>query len=296
MLKLKSRLAAAIVAGVAALATPALAGNGNHHTTHGGGNTNVDVDIRDNNLSFGGSATNSNTNNANNSSSATGGAGGAGGAGGSATGGAGGSATGGSSSADNNGNNNGNNGNNNSSSSNDQNQNQNQNQSNANDNSSSNNSSQEVNVNNNSRRNPVSTAFAAPLVATDDTCMGSSSAGIQGVTLGLSLGTTWNDSNCRRLKNSRQLVALGYPDAATALMCVDDEVRHAMEEAGTPCPVGGAPLPVVAVVPPPAAPAPPPVVVVAPPPPVVVPPPPPPRRPRAETPEDWEKTAPRRSK
>jgi hypothetical protein len=91
-----------------------------------------------------------------------------------------------------------------------------------------------VNINN--ERPPVSTAYAAPLVAGEDTCMGSSSVGGQGVGFGLSIGTTWTDDNCRHLKNSRQLVALGYHRAATALMCVDEDVKDAMAAAGTPCP------------------------------------------------------------
>lgn len=202
----------------------------------------------------------------------------------------------------NNGNNghNGNNGNNNSSSSNHQGQaqgqaqgqlqGQGQGQAQSADNSNSNNASQDVNVNTHHQRAPVSTAFAAPLVAGEDTCMGSSSAGAQGISFGLSFGTTWRDRNCMRLKNSRQLVSLGYPRAATALMCQDRYVREAMEEAGTPCPSGPelvayvAPAPVVEAAP-----------VAAPPPVVVAAPPPAPRaRPRQETPEDWEKV--RRSK
>ncbi len=135
----------------------------------------------------------------------------------------------------NNGNGNGNNnGNNNSSSSNSQSQSQ--AQSVSNDTSNSNNSSQDVSVNTYNERAPVNTAFAAPLTTGEDTCMGSSSLGAQAVSFGVSVGTTWQDANCRRLKNSRQLVALGYHRAATALMCVDEDVRHAMEEAGTPCP------------------------------------------------------------
>jgi hypothetical protein len=91
-----------------------------------------------------------------------------------------------------------------------------------------------VNINN--ERPPVSTAYAAPLAAGEDTCMGSSSIGGQGVGFGLSIGTTWTDDNCRHLKNSRQLVALGFHRAATALMCVDEDVKNAMAAAGTPCP------------------------------------------------------------
>lgn len=207
----------------------------------GGSANNANTNNAQNNntvIAGGGTAINANSNNANNSSNATGGAGGNGGAGG-----AGGAAnnsnvnsadnssnaTGGSSSADNNGNNN-------SSSSNSQSQSQSAN--NESDNSNSNNSSQSVNTYN--ERNPVSTAYAAPLAVGEDTCMGSSSMGAQAVSFGLSIGTTWQDANCQRLKNSRQLVALGYQRAATALMCVDDDVRHAMAEVGTPCPAGGA--------------------------------------------------------
>lgn len=132
------------------------------------------------------------------------------------------------------------------------------------DNSNSNNSSQNVNVNTNYQRDPVNTAYAAGLSAGEDTCMGSSSMGAQGVTFGLSIGTTWRDRNCQRLKNSRQLVALGYHGAATALMCVDRDVREAMEQAGTPCPTSGSTQPAAFVAPAPVEQAPAPVAVVAP--------------------------------
>ena len=107
---------------------------------------------------------------------------------------------------------------------------------NENDNSNSNNASQSVNTYN--ERAPVNTAYAAGLSVGEDTCMGSSSFGAQAVSFGLSIGTTWQDDNCRRLKNSRQLVALGYHRASTALMCVDEDVKNAMIMAGTPCPNG----------------------------------------------------------
>jgi hypothetical protein len=105
------------------------------------------------------------------------------------------------------------------------------------------------NVNIENERPPVNTAYSAALATSEDTCMGSSSIGAQAVSFGLTLGTTWQDDNCRRLKNSRQLVALGYHRAATALMCFDEDVSAAMERAGTPCPNG--PAPAVFVPPPP---------------------------------------------
>ncbi len=196
---------------------------GGHSYAAGGSATNTNTNSADNSShAAGGSATNANTNSADNSSYAAGG----------------------SASADNNGNNNGNN---NSSSSNSQTQSQSQSVSAQSDSSNSNNADQNVTINENYQRAPVSTAFAAPLAAGEDTCMGSSSFGAQAVTFGLSVGTTWRDANCRRLKNSRQLVNLGYQRAATALMCVDEDVRMAMEEAGTPCPSrNDAPTPVAA--------------------------------------------------
>lgn len=85
-------------------------------------------------------------------------------------------------------------------------------------------------------RIPVATAFAAPLTASQDTCMGSRVFGFQAASFGVSFATTWQDRNCRRVKNARQLLALGYPEAAVQLLCMDEEVYDAMERAGTPCP------------------------------------------------------------
>lgn len=83
---------------------------------------------------------------------------------------------------------------------------------------------------------PVATAVAATTIGTNGTCMGSTSAGGQGITFGLSVSSTWKDTSCERRYNSIRLQELGMKDAATALMCQDETVRTAMEEAGTPCP------------------------------------------------------------
>lgn len=85
-------------------------------------------------------------------------------------------------------------------------------------------------------RIPVPTAYAGPIIASEDTCMGSRSFGLQLAGFGVSFATTWQDRQCRRIKNARQLNALGYQRAAIALLCQDDEVFAAMERAGTPCP------------------------------------------------------------
>ncbi len=101
---------------------------------------------------------------------------------------------------------------------------------------SANNNGNAQTVNQNYQRNPVSTAFAAPLAAAEDTCMGSSSAGGQGVGFGLSLGTTWRDEDCVRRKDARELHNMGFRKAAAARLCQSKEVRDAMRTAGTPCP------------------------------------------------------------
>ena len=84
-------------------------------------------------------------------------------------------------------------------------------------------------------RNPVATAYAAPLTAGFDTCMGSSTAGAQGIGFGISLGSTWTDANCVRLKNARELAAIGYRTASVQLMCQNADIARAMTAAGTPC-------------------------------------------------------------
>lgn len=93
-----------------------------------------------------------------------------------------------------------------------------------------------VSISSTESQRPVSTAFAAPLTASNGSCMGSTSAGGQGVTVGLSFGTTWTDAECNRRYNSIRMQELGQVSAAIALMCQDSDVAAAMETAGTPCP------------------------------------------------------------
>jgi outer membrane protein OmpA-like peptidoglycan-associated protein len=83
---------------------------------------------------------------------------------------------------------------------------------------------------------PVATAFAPSLTASQDTCMGSRTFGVQAIGFGFSIATTWPDRQCRRWRNARALEDLGFRSAALALLCQDDEVERAMRRAGTPCP------------------------------------------------------------
>lgn len=80
---------------------------------------------------------------------------------------------------------------------------------------------------------PVSTAYAPNLTASEDTCMGSTSAGGQGMTFGISFGTTWKDENCIIRKDARFLHSAGYPAVGLSLMCSKSSVLEAVKRAGT---------------------------------------------------------------
>lgn len=131
-----------------------------------------------------------------------------------------------------------------------------QTQSSRNDNSNSNagnNSSQNVTVQGDTwdaARIPVSTAYSGNLTSSNGACMGSSSAGAQGVGFGLSFGTTWTDTSCDMRYDAEALRLAGLPRAALARLCQKSEIASAMEASGTPCPaVKVAPLASVATAP-----------------------------------------------
>jgi hypothetical protein len=85
-------------------------------------------------------------------------------------------------------------------------------------------------------RRPVNTAYAAPLTSSPETCMGSSSGGVQGASFGVSIASTWESVKCDRRMFARSLESLGKRAAAVAMLCLDDDVRKAMAAAGDPCP------------------------------------------------------------
>lgn len=88
------------------------------------------------------------------------------------------------------------------------------------------------------KRNPVSTAFAAPLVAGgSDVCFGSKSVGVQAIGFGLSGGATEVDPSCVRRLDARELRAMGYVSVARALLCQDVNTAKAFKAAGDACPV-----------------------------------------------------------
>ena len=72
-----------------------------------------------------------------------------------------------------------------------------------------------------------------------DLCTISSSGSVQTQILGLSIGTTYTEQNCSRLKKAQKLYMFGMKVAAVSVMCQDPDVWAAMMSAGTPCPIDG---------------------------------------------------------
>ena len=72
-----------------------------------------------------------------------------------------------------------------------------------------------------------------------DLCTISSSGAMGTQIFSLSLGATYTEENCLRLKNAKTLYDFGMKVAAVSIMCQDERVFSAMMNAGTPCPVDG---------------------------------------------------------
>ena len=72
-----------------------------------------------------------------------------------------------------------------------------------------------------------------------DLCTISSSGSVQTQILGISVGATYTEENCLRLKKAQKLYMFGMKVAAVSVMCQDPDVWSAMMSAGTPCPIDG---------------------------------------------------------
>jgi hypothetical protein len=88
-------------------------------------------------------------------------------------------------------------------------------------------------------RTPSTASAPGIMINNQDVCSTGSSIAIQSQILGLAGGTTVRDMNCERLKLSRQLFRFGMKVAAVALLCQDERVFSAMNQAGTICPYKG---------------------------------------------------------
>ena len=82
---------------------------------------------------------------------------------------------------------------------------------------------------------------SAPSISamSQDLCRVGISVGGQSFGFGISGGTTVIDENCERMKLSKLLYDYNMKVAAVAILCQDDRVFSAMENAGTPCPFEG---------------------------------------------------------
>ena len=93
---------------------------------------------------------------------------------------------------------------------------------------------------NNNSTIPVPSSSAPSMSAySQDVCVTGRSGGLQLPGVGLSGGTTVRDMNCERMKLSKLLNDYGMKVAAVAILCQDERVFEAMEQAGTPCPFEG---------------------------------------------------------
>lgn len=75
-----------------------------------------------------------------------------------------------------------------------------------------------------------------PLTTSNDTCMGSTSGSLNIAGFGVGGGSTWTDTNCKMLKNSREMWNMGMKAASLALMCNDELNKDALELTGYTCP------------------------------------------------------------
>ena len=97
-----------------------------------------------------------------------------------------------------------------------------------------------TNTTNNNSTIPVPSSSAPSMSAySQDVCVTGRSGGIKLTGVGVSGGTTVRDMNCERMKLSKLLNDYGMKVAAVAILCQDERVFEAMEQAGTPCPFEG---------------------------------------------------------
>lgn len=87
-------------------------------------------------------------------------------------------------------------------------------------------------------RIPVATAYSAPLVASNGSCMGSTSGGAQGASFGFSVGTTWKDDDCDRRYDANSMISLNTAaDRAAARALLQQKPSIAAAYASLKAPV-----------------------------------------------------------
>jgi hypothetical protein len=87
---------------------------------------------------------------------------------------------------------------------------------------------------------PVNAAIAPSMSSySQDLCIVGLSGSVQVTGFGVAGGTYVRDQNCERMKLSKLLYDYNMRVASIAILCQDDRVFSAMENAGTPCPFEG---------------------------------------------------------
>ena len=87
---------------------------------------------------------------------------------------------------------------------------------------------------------PVGTANAPSMSSySQDLCTVGVSGAVQVTGFGVAGGTYFTDENCERMKLSKLLYDFNMRVAAIAILCQDDRIFSAMDNAGTPCPFEG---------------------------------------------------------
>ena len=87
---------------------------------------------------------------------------------------------------------------------------------------------------------PVSSAIAPSVIVNqNDLCARGYSVAGQSHLFGISMGATFKDENCERIKLARELRVSGMKVASVAMLCDDARVFRAMMMSGTPCPFKG---------------------------------------------------------
>ncbi len=89
-----------------------------------------------------------------------------------------------------------------------------------------------------SRSMPVSTAISPSLMSTgQQSCLKSTSGGLQLMSVGISSGKYVQDEECNRRLNAITLSNMGMKVASVSLMCQNAQVWRAMFMSATPCPI-----------------------------------------------------------
>ena len=88
-------------------------------------------------------------------------------------------------------------------------------------------------------RTPSTAVSPNVIINNQDVCTTGISGAAQSAWFGISMGKTFRDETCERLKLARSLYGMGMKVASVSLMCQDTRVFQAMEMAGTPCPIDG---------------------------------------------------------